>query len=177
MKIPHLDGRILRVKCEDIVTPGSYKKIPDEGMPLPKSQFQRGALYIEFDVQFPKPNELDKKTRGALAKLLPAPPTAMDTSGNGGSAVESNGKDSKPRGVTPKSAEGKQSKDGKDAAAAGGGGSGTSSGAEDVIEDVTLTDVNIEEERARFEKQQREAYEEDDERGSGGRQQASCRAQ
>jgi DnaJ-class molecular chaperone len=60
-----------QIKCDDIVTPGSYKKILDEGMPIAKNPFQKGALYIEFDVQFPKPSELDKKTRQVNGCAVP----------------------------------------------------------------------------------------------------------
>jgi DnaJ family protein A protein 2 len=73
-KLKHLDGRILVVKSEPgIVTkPGDFKAIMNEGMPHPKSIFQKGNLYIEFNVEFPKSGMLPENTLKLIKKILPA---------------------------------------------------------------------------------------------------------
>jgi len=78
--ITHLDNRILLVKSEEIVyTPGSFKAIKDEGMPQVKNPYARGSLYVEFDVEFPKPDQLSSAVKQQLQKLLPSPNTPMET--------------------------------------------------------------------------------------------------
>jgi len=74
--ITHLDGRLLLVRSDEntVYTPGSFKAIKEEGMPQLKNSFFRGSLYVEFDVEFPKPEQLPKNTKQALIKLLPPPP-------------------------------------------------------------------------------------------------------
>lgn len=82
--IVQLDGRILKVKSDPkvIYTPGMHKVIKDEGMPLIKNPTQRGNLYVEFDIDFPKPSQLDKKTRETLLKLLPQGSSDTDMKDN-----------------------------------------------------------------------------------------------
>eukprot|EP01006_Ploeotia_vitrea_P041543 TRINITY_DN66546_c11_g7_i2.p2 TRINITY_DN66546_c11_g7~~TRINITY_DN66546_c11_g7_i2.p2 ORF type:complete len:419 (+),score=266.62 TRINITY_DN66546_c11_g7_i2:295-1551(+) len=80
--IEHLDGRVLLVKSEDgqIIKPGSFQVIRDEGMPKHKNPYVKGDLYIEFEVVFPKNGELAANTRKLLQKILPAPEQKdMDT--------------------------------------------------------------------------------------------------
>jgi len=134
-KIHHLDGRLLKIKSDEnvVYTPGMFKAIRDEGMPNVKNPYVKGTLYIEFEVTFPTPAGLPRRTREQLSKLLPGPTTNTDME-----TVP----DSDPTHT----------------------------------EEVQLTDVNIEEERAKFEQQQRaDATEEDEERPRA--QQAGCRAQ
>jgi DnaJ family protein A protein 2 len=121
------DGRQLLVMPEpgQVVKPGSTMAIRDEGMPARRNHTIRGTLYIEFDVQFPSPDEMDDNMRSKLADLLPNPPK---------------------RGPT----EAKQ------------------------VEEVTLEEVNMEQELRSHEQDRREAYDEDEEEGG---QQASCRTQ
>jgi DnaJ family protein A protein 2 len=143
--VVHLDNRHLIVKSEDstIITPGAYKAIKDEGMPSVKNPYVRGSLYIEFDIEFPKAEQLTKEIKQNLIKLLPSPspqqlPTyeqPMDTDGNPTAPPEQ-----------------------KEA------------------EEVTLTDVDITQEKRKFEEQHKEAYEEDEDRGGRGQGQP-CRAQ
>jgi len=73
--VVHLDNRHLIVKSEDstIITPGAYKAIKDEGMPSVKNPYVRGNLYIEFEIEFPKPEQLTKEIKQSLSKLLPLP--------------------------------------------------------------------------------------------------------
>jgi len=73
-QVEHLDRRILSVTADagQVIAPGSMKCIRDEGMPLQKNPTQTGSLYIEFDVEFPKPSELSAAVRQQLSSLLPA---------------------------------------------------------------------------------------------------------
>lgn len=79
--IPHLDGRQLLVSSAegDIVKPGSFKAIYDEGMPTHGRPTDRGRLFIHFDVAFPHPGDLSDSEVAALASLLPPrPPLDVD---------------------------------------------------------------------------------------------------
>jgi len=146
-----------------VYTPGSFKAIREEGMPMKNKTFIKGSLYVEFDVVFPKSGELDQKTRLQLQKLLPGPPpeskSASSAAGGGGAGGAAPGG---PPTSSSASHSGMET-DSKDGAP--------------VEEDVTLTDVNIEQERQKNEQQAKEAYhddENDDRPRQGG---AGCRAQ
>jgi len=71
--IKHLDDRVLLVKSEkgDVITPGEVKVISSEGMPKHKSPFEKGNLYIHFNVEFPKPGALKEQQLQQLEKILP----------------------------------------------------------------------------------------------------------
>jgi len=95
--IPHLDGRQLLVSSNDgdVVKPGSFKAVYDEGMPVWGRSLVKGRLFIHFDVQFPEPGDLgcvvalglsvpllltrrchsSDREISALAALLPPRPT------------------------------------------------------------------------------------------------------
>jgi len=75
--ITHLDERtlIVRSTSDEIVKPGDFRQIDDEGMPIYKSPFEKGKLLIKFDVKFPAPNQISLENRKALEKLLPPKPT------------------------------------------------------------------------------------------------------
>jgi DnaJ homolog subfamily B member 4 len=60
VKIPLLDGRLVHLALDEIVTPETVKEISSEGMkhwdkndPLDKNA-KTGTLYVSFDIQFPK---------------------------------------------------------------------------------------------------------------------------
>ena len=59
----HLDGRQLLVSSNegDIVKPGSFKVVYDEGMPQLRSSTDKGRLFVHFDVKFPEPGDLADK--------------------------------------------------------------------------------------------------------------------
>jgi len=137
--VVHLDNRHLIVKSEDntIITPGAYKAIKDEGMPSVKNPYVRGNLYIEFEVEFPKPEQLTKEAKQALSRILPLP---------------------LPEQIPPPSSDAPMDTEHKEA------------------EEVTLTDVDITQEKKKFEEQHKEAYEEDEDKGGRGQGQP-CRAQ
>ncbi|KAK3907246.1 DnaJ-like protein subfamily A member 2 [Frankliniella fusca] len=74
--VKHLDGRDLVVKHPpgQIIKPGDVKGIPNEGMPLEKSPFEHGNLFIKFEVAFPSNNFADIEKLKMLEGVLPPRP-------------------------------------------------------------------------------------------------------
>lgn len=72
--ITHLDGRAitLAVPPERIVTPSCTWFVEGEGMPLRHSPFNKGHLFVQFDIRFP--TSLNEDARRSLCGALP--PTA-----------------------------------------------------------------------------------------------------
>ncbi|KAG9395512.1 Chaperone DnaJ [Carpediemonas membranifera] len=72
--ITHMDGRKLLVQTHpgQIITPEMVLCVDGEGMPVYRRPFEKGNLFIKFDVQFP--NRLDATQTGLLKKLLPCSP-------------------------------------------------------------------------------------------------------
>ena len=62
--IQHLDERNLLVKSDPgmIVETGKILAIKEEGMPDERNPLNKGNLYIEFNVEFPKANSLQEHT-------------------------------------------------------------------------------------------------------------------
>ena len=78
MVLKHLDGRDLLIKHPpgQVVKPGDVKGIEGEGMLHYRNPFERGNLYIKFDVTFPEnhfANEVKLKVRFLCYFLPPAP--------------------------------------------------------------------------------------------------------
>lgn len=69
MSVQHLDGRVLRIPLHDVVGPSAERVVPGEGMPVTRSQGQRGDLRIRFDIVFP--TSLSELQRASLRNLLP----------------------------------------------------------------------------------------------------------
>jgi len=71
--INHLDDRILLVKTDegDVIKPGDLRVIPKEGMPIHKRPYEKGNLYIKFDVEFPEPGSFSKAQLKTLESVLP----------------------------------------------------------------------------------------------------------
>lgn len=71
--VKHLDGRVLLVKSQqgEIIKPGEFKAITNEGMPEYKNPFNKGQLIIQFDVEFP--DTLTPAAFKALEQSLPKP--------------------------------------------------------------------------------------------------------
>lgn len=65
----HLDGRIIQVNSVEghIIEPGDIRVIEKEGMPQFKNPFNKGKLFIKFDVQFPQKDSLNDE--GDIEKL------------------------------------------------------------------------------------------------------------
>lgn len=51
--MPSLDGRVLRLPCPEVVSPGYERRLEGEGMPISKSPGSRGDLLIRFKLVFP----------------------------------------------------------------------------------------------------------------------------
>ncbi|KAI5423384.1 Chaperone protein dnaJ A6, variant 2 [Lathyrus oleraceus] len=71
--VTHLDGRQLLVKSNpgEVIKPGQYKAINDEGMPQHNRPFMRGRLYIKFNVEFPESGFLSPSQSLEFEKILP----------------------------------------------------------------------------------------------------------
>jgi len=124
--IEHLDGRKLLVKSQpNVVTRhGDTMRIADEGM---VDTYDRGHLYIEFEVNFKKQSFFSVDQRKTLLKVLPT------------SCKINVDRDS------------------------------------DQVDEVTLIEVDIEEEKRKFQvNKQKNQYDEDEEEEEGGRRQAQC---
>uniref|UniRef100_A0A665VEF4 DnaJ heat shock protein family (Hsp40) member A2b n=1 Tax=Echeneis naucrates TaxID=173247 RepID=A0A665VEF4_ECHNA len=74
MTVTHLDGRQLLVKYPPgkVIEPGCIRMVKGEGMPQYRNPFEKGDLYIKFDVQFPENNWISPEKLNELECLLPA---------------------------------------------------------------------------------------------------------
>jgi len=85
-KIPiqHLDNRELLITSAPgkVIQPGSKRVILSEGMPMHRNPFEKGHLYIEFDVIFPENNYLVEEQLKELEKCLPARDVPMQADMN-----------------------------------------------------------------------------------------------
>ncbi|KAG7216098.1 hypothetical protein INR49_007850, partial [Caranx melampygus] len=73
MTVTHLDGRQLLVKYPPgkVIEPGCIRMVKGEGMPQYRNPFEKGDLYIKFDVQFPENNWISPEKLNELECLLP----------------------------------------------------------------------------------------------------------
>ncbi|OMJ72684.1 hypothetical protein SteCoe_28818 [Stentor coeruleus] len=72
IKIDHLDGvKIVEGAIGDIVKPGDIRTIEELGMPLMKTPYKFGNLFIHLDVEFPLPQSLPASTVEGLITALP----------------------------------------------------------------------------------------------------------
>ncbi|KAI9350750.1 hypothetical protein BDR26DRAFT_930057 [Obelidium mucronatum] len=78
--IPHLDDRVLVVQIlpGEVIKPDEVKCISGEGMPRP---FDKGNLYVKFEVVFPEPNWIAEDKLKALEAILPPRPALPSTQG------------------------------------------------------------------------------------------------
>ncbi|GKV12792.1 hypothetical protein SLEP1_g23895 [Rubroshorea leprosula] len=74
--LTHLDGRQLLIKSSpgEVIKPGQYKAINDEGMPHHQRPFMKGRLYIHFNVNFPDSGILSLEQCRTLETILPPKP-------------------------------------------------------------------------------------------------------
>uniref|UniRef100_A0A7S0SLL4 J domain-containing protein n=1 Tax=Mantoniella antarctica TaxID=81844 RepID=A0A7S0SLL4_9CHLO len=77
MTVTHLDKRQLVISTNegDVIKPSSFKAVYDEGMPTHQRPFDKGKLFVHFNVTFPEPGDLSDEDLKALEKLLPARPS------------------------------------------------------------------------------------------------------
>jgi DnaJ family protein A protein 2 len=61
--VKHLDDRtlILNQPAGEVLSPGTIRAIPSEGMPIYKNPYEKGNLYVKFDVKFPENNTLTEE--------------------------------------------------------------------------------------------------------------------
>ncbi|KAH6583515.1 hypothetical protein BASA60_001399 [Batrachochytrium salamandrivorans] len=72
--IPHLDDRVLIVNIlpGEVIKPGESKAINNEGMPTYKRPFDKGSLFVTFEIIFPQPNWTDARHLALLEGILPS---------------------------------------------------------------------------------------------------------
>ncbi|KAJ3415934.1 hypothetical protein HDV05_003775 [Chytridiales sp. JEL 0842] len=71
--IKHLDERVLVVNIVpgEVIKPGEIKSIVGEGMPGYKRPYDKGNLYVKFNVIFPPPNWVPQGRLKELEEILP----------------------------------------------------------------------------------------------------------
>lgn len=79
-EITHLDDRQLIVKSPkgEVIKPNSVKQITGQGMPRYKNPYDRGNLYVKFEVEFP--DTLPADICAKLEQLFPAKPKVESVS-------------------------------------------------------------------------------------------------
>uniref|UniRef100_A0A665VAP0 DnaJ heat shock protein family (Hsp40) member A2a n=1 Tax=Echeneis naucrates TaxID=173247 RepID=A0A665VAP0_ECHNA len=72
--LKHLDARQIVVKypAGKVIEPGSVRVVRGEGMPQYRNPFEKGDLYIKFDVQFPDNNWISSEKLVELEDMLPS---------------------------------------------------------------------------------------------------------
>lgn len=80
----HLDGRHIVVKYPPgkVIEPGCVRVVKGEGMPQYRNPFEKGDLFVKFDVQFPEHNWINPDKIAELEYLLPARPDVPETIGD-----------------------------------------------------------------------------------------------
>lgn len=81
--VKHLDGRDLLVRHlpGEVIKPGDLKGIQGEGMPQHKNPFEKGNLYIKFDVTFPENNFATEDQLKKIESILPPRPAFVMPTG------------------------------------------------------------------------------------------------
>ncbi|GAA6068650.1 dnaJ homolog subfamily A member 2a, partial [Tachysurus ichikawai] len=81
--LKHLDGRQIVVKYPvgKVIEPGSLRVVRGEGMPHYRNPFEKGDLFIKFEVQFPENNWISPEKLMELEDLLPSRSEAPVISG------------------------------------------------------------------------------------------------
>ncbi|CAG8546978.1 30005_t:CDS:2 [Racocetra persica] len=71
--VTHLDGRglIINHPPGEVIKPGAIKCIANEGMPHYKRPFDKGNLYVKFNVEFPPSLWIDPEQLKKLEEFLP----------------------------------------------------------------------------------------------------------
>ena len=73
----HLDGRVLNISMDEIISPDTVKVVKNEGMPIIEQENpiesitldnKKGDLYIKFDIQFP--DYINDKKKQKIIELL-----------------------------------------------------------------------------------------------------------
>ena len=69
LQIPTLKGESVLLRMSDVIKPGTIRRIPGYGLPLPKDPSNYGDIIVEFEIMFP--DKLSTQAKEALAKVLP----------------------------------------------------------------------------------------------------------
>lgn len=71
--VKHLDNRqlVIRTIPGEVIKPGDIKGVPNEGMPMHRNPFEKGFLYVKFDVKFPEKQFTSAANFAKLETLLP----------------------------------------------------------------------------------------------------------
>jgi len=69
--ITHLDDRVLKITVNpgEVIKPHDTKVIIGEGMPQYKRPFDKGNLYVVFEVEFPQPGWIETHKLALLEKV------------------------------------------------------------------------------------------------------------
>jgi len=81
--VPTLDGRHLSAHCKvgDVVRPNQVMMVPGEGMPIYKDPFEKGDLYLQFEIIFPEhvsPQQIEALTSTLGGKPTVSVPTGAE---------------------------------------------------------------------------------------------------
>lgn len=85
ISLKHLDGHIVKITREKVTWPGAKVRKSGEGMPNYDNNHVKGALYVTFDVDFPKGEisvEDKQSIRNILSKYKTLNSDQMATDGN-----------------------------------------------------------------------------------------------
>ncbi|XP_034831302.1 dnaJ homolog subfamily A member 2-like [Maniola hyperantus] len=81
--IKHLDGRDLLIRHSpgEVIKPGDLKGIQGEGMPQHKNPFEKGNLYVRFEVTFPENHFANEEQLKKIESILPPRPVFVMPTG------------------------------------------------------------------------------------------------
>ena len=70
--LKHLDGdKVIESAAGDIIKPGDIRTVEELGMPIMRTPYKFGNLFISFEVEFPKPKSLTKAHMQEIDRSLP----------------------------------------------------------------------------------------------------------
>lgn len=78
--IKHLDGRdlVLKLARGEVVKKDSIKAVLGEGMPIHRNPFEKGNLYVRFNIEYPAKYGITPENLKKIEELLgPKPPTVI----------------------------------------------------------------------------------------------------
>ena len=81
--IKHLDGseKLIKASPGEIVKPGDVKTVQELGMPLMRTPFKFGNLFVYFEIEFPAPNTFSESDLQELRRVLPGESMEIEPSG------------------------------------------------------------------------------------------------